>query len=80
MKSKKVSENVNEGLWAGSNNNGLIAVVFKNMETGMYIINYHHGEMPAHASDVFETQEELEVAMRMFHPDFRKWHTKFLGG
>lgn len=77
MASKKLAQNVDTGLWF-ENERGIIASAWDNTggEGGRYILNYHKGRMPAFSWERFYTLVELELAMRKFEPDLRKWHTR----
>jgi hypothetical protein len=80
MANKKVQDNIDTGLWA-EDSNGIIASAWWDLggteDGGQYILNYHKGQMPAFGGQRYQTLDALEIAMREFEPDMRKWHVKF---
>lgn len=77
MASRKIKRYIDTGLWA-ENDRGVIASAWLDLDLDhLYRLNFHRGQMPAHKSQTFETLNGLEVAMRRFEPDLRKWHTAY---
>ena len=75
--SKKLTGNIHAGLWTEAN--GIIASAWQEVcgweDDGEFVIGFHQGEMPAHKSARYYTLRELEIAMRDFEPDLRRWKT-----
>lgn len=76
MSSIKITQNIGTGLWVEKNS--IIASAWDDIggEGGRYILNYHKGQMPAFNSTRYNTLDELEMNMRKFEPDLRKWCTR----
>jgi len=73
-RTKRVADNVGRGLWI-EYGGGYVAVAGQ-IDDGdgvRYVLNFHHGEMPAFKHETFDTIDELIAAMRKVEPDLRKW-------
>lgn len=80
MTSKKIENNIDTGLWSYYSDDHVAVASHQQPDIdqdGVFVISYHHGEMPAFNSEQFATLDELEAKMRELQPDLRKWHTTF---
>ena len=77
MASKKIDQNIEQGLWAnhGHPDDDYVARAgFTDIvDEQPYFISFHQGEMPAFNGWLFSTEDELEKGMRKLQPDLRKW-------
>ncbi len=84
MTSKKLTENLDRGLWAYYGHPDAdyeAAAAAVDTDTGtVYMLTMHHGCMPAFSTQEFATIDELEAAMRELEPDLRKWRLTELDG
>ncbi len=77
MASKKVVDNVRHGIGLLCENSGYIASAFWDLggweDGGEFVLNFHREGMPAFKSNRYFSLDSLELAMREFQPDLRKW-------
>lgn len=83
--SKRVSENLDAGLWTEYGDGYLASVWYDlgavaqdeaeldDLELGAYVIQYHKSGMPPFNGKRFHNLGELIGAMREIQPDMRKW-------
>ena len=80
MASKKIEDNIDMGLWVDYGNGYRAAVWFDlggYEDGGSYVLQYHKGRFPPFKAERFETEDELEAAMRQVEPDLRRWNTRY---
>ena len=49
-----------------------VAALYEDMEGGVYVVSFHHGEMPAFDSKTFDTLEEAKSWARE-HLEITHW-------